>query len=194
MAFALPSGAILTAVLLAAGQAPPQIPPQTTTPPNVAKPKATTPDEGAPRTTQEKITITGCIARGDASGAQAAGGPLVLKASSGAASDRSSSGGTPAGTHYQIVSNDPALRLADHVGHRVQLTGRLQAEATEPPSRTNQGVSTSTPSGSTGMETMPPAGDKPEPRRTPTAAATDTAVPATFVVTGVQMLSGSCEK
>ena len=152
----------------------------------------------APESTEAPVTLVGCIARADAetSGQQAADDRVspqfVLRVSSGdAGGTPRRTGDTPAATQYHLVPSTAEVRLADHLGHRVEVRGRLKVDAGGTAARTNQGVSTSVPSGSTGMETIPPPGDKPEARKT-TEGGPEMPVPSMLTVTSVRMLASEC--
>ena len=192
--------ACLSAVVLAAAVTGAQTPGASSQTPQPHSGSATNqPTEPAPESTAAPITLVGCIARADAetSAQQAAANRVspqfVLRVSSsrdaGGAPQRT--GDTPAATQYHLVPSTADLRLADHLGHRVEVRGRLKVAAAGARSRTNQGVSTSVPSGSTGMETIPPPGDKPEARKT-TEGGPEMPVPSMLTVTSVRMLASGC--
>ena len=87
---------------------------------------------------------------------------------------------------YNLIASGPAVRLEQHVGHRVQLSGTLRMATNQQPGLSNQGVSPSTPSGSTGMETMP----KPDPMA---AQAGMASVTQPIFVESLKMLDGGCK-
>ena len=161
------------------------------------------PGSGASQPTQpaqestEPITLVGCIARadGETDSEQAAADKVspqfVLQVSPDSARGASAgAAGNALATRYHLVPSAD-VRLADHLGHKVEIQGRLKVDPAGTQSRTNQGVSTSIPSGSTGMETVPPPGDKPE-ARTATEAGPEMPVPSMLTVTSVRMLAGRC--
>ncbi len=79
------------------------------------------------------------------------------------------------------------MKLDQHVGHRVTITGTLKVATNQQPGLSNQGVSPSTPSGSTGMETMP----KPDPMAPAHGAVSSLAQP--IFVDSLKMLEGGCK-
>ena len=79
------------------------------------------------------------------------------------------------------------MKLDQHVGHRVTITGTLKVVTNQQPGLSNQGVSPSTPSGSTGMETMP----KPDPMAPAHGAVSSLAQP--IFVDSLKMLEGGCK-
>ncbi|HEY8535141.1 MAG TPA: hypothetical protein VIL25_01795 [Vicinamibacterales bacterium] len=94
-----------------------------------------------------------------------------------------------ADVRYPLVPEGEQVDLAPHVGHLIEVRGRLVVRAAEPDPRTNEGVSTSTPGGSTGMETMPP------PRPTEKAEDHVPAAPpaaSTVTVTAIRMIAAKC--
>lgn len=69
--------------------------------------------------------------------------------------------GPPAVT-YHLIASTKSIDLSSHLNHRVEITGTLRAATNKQPGMSNAGVSPSTPSGSTGVETMPqPSSDAP---------------------------------
>jgi len=91
------------------------------------------------------------------------------------------------GVVYNLIASGPAVRLEKHVGHRVQLSGTLRVATNQQPGLSNQGVSPSTPSGSTGMETMP----KPDPMAGAQSDAPSVAQP--IFVEALKMIEGGCK-
>lgn len=153
--FCAASGLIVAVLLLAPPPAAAQTPPAT--PPNVAAPHPS-PDPKA-AASSAPVTLTGCLERSkppgvtDGRSTQPAADTnpataFVLRTEGTTASSGS-------GVVYKIISSGPSVRLDQHVGHRVEVTGTLRMATNQQPGMTNQGVSPSTPSGSTGMETTP---------------------------------------
>jgi hypothetical protein len=159
-------------------------------PPNVAAPQGQQRD--APQATEE-VTIKGCLTAAAGAGASAAttstGAGFVLKTAPVAAGRNESP--SPSGTSarapespssqtgsidYALQPATPDVKLQPHVGHTIEITGRAAATA-DPLSKpqSNEGVSTSQPSGSTGMETIPPPSSR------------------ALLVTAVRMISSSCD-
>lgn len=188
--------ALAAMVVLAAApvgaQTPPaddQKPPEP--PPYVAEPP---PDMDLPRRADE-ITLAGCLQRvpkpdgpdtfvlthpvaGEVPGEAAPAGPA-------AAGDRPRSG--PAA--YELVAANSTVRLADHVGHHVQVSGRLQSDEGDLTAASRR------PAVSRGAVT-PAAPDRPDRPKAPEAeepAVAPSGSPATaFVVTAVQTLENTC--
>ncbi|HEX7087051.1 MAG TPA: hypothetical protein VF198_11840 [Vicinamibacterales bacterium] len=140
------------------------------------------PDPDAP------VMLTGCLERGTAApsdrtappaGNEAAEAPqqyvLVVRGGD----------GEPAVTRYTVVPEAGRIDLAPHVGHQIQVRGRIAVAAQDRKSRGNEGVSPSMPGGSSGMETMPPARPTGEAPAAPPAASTVT-------VTAIRMLAAKC--
>ncbi|HEY8551412.1 MAG TPA: hypothetical protein VIL35_15755 [Vicinamibacterales bacterium] len=123
-----------------------------------------------------EITLTGCLAQADAPGSggpsseaagAARGGGFVLRqakrsdagstsqGSSGdagsGASGSASAAKEPNGSEYRLVPARAAVTLADHVGHKVEVRGRISTGSMQ--SSNQQAASSSQPSGSTGTET-----------------------------------------
>ena len=149
-------GFFAVALLLIAGSAAAQTPP--TAPPNIAAPHPS-PDPKA-AAASAPVTLTGCLERSKPASVNDGGTQtppntkpattFVLRtdAATGAGSDSR-------GVVYKIISSGPSVRFDEHVGHRVEATGTLQVSTNQQPAMSNQAVSPSTPSGSTGMETIP---------------------------------------
>ncbi len=139
---------------------------QSTAPPNIAAPQG---EQRQPTAAADEVKVTGCLAAaanaGAATGEANNASPFVLKT-------------TPAGADavaYALQPATPDVKLQAHAGHKVEITGRPAgtADALSKP-QSNEGVSTSQPSGSTGMETIPPPSGK------------------TLLVSSVRMISSSC--
>jgi hypothetical protein len=166
-------------------------------PPELQKPQAK-PAEPAPagRLTRSELKLTGCLQRGESPTAASpeaspagdraplASGFVLRHATPTRSDDMKESGassGTPSGTkEYRLVAKDDSVKLADHVGHQVSITGQV-ALANETPGRASTDASTSAsrPSGSAGVAT-PASG----------AAAISPAV--TVTVSSLSMVSQSC--
>jgi hypothetical protein len=192
------SGLLLTATLSFA-QPPPQTPPvpQDPTPvpdprtQDLAKPEPKVPQPApAGRLTPSEAKFTGCLQRGQAStatqggeGATLAGGYVLAQATTTRAKDAEKGEAGPGGTkEYRLVPKDDSIKLADHVGHQVELKGRITlAQEAPAPTATESGTSSSRPPGSTGVSTTPSAGG-------PAAAGP----PVTLTVTSLKMVAPSC--
>jgi hypothetical protein len=199
--------ASLAFVLLAAAPVPAQPPSSQTptAPPNVAPPQPTDPAAMSP---SAPVTLTGCLERGKAVPAESRPGapplpgagqtPFVLRtlgppsSSAPAASNPSATDpkAQPKAEHpviYALVAAKDNVRFDAHVGHKVTLTGTLRAAMNQQPGMSNQGISPSTPSGSTGMETAPrPAGDP--------AAANAPTITQPIFVDSLTMVDTSCSE
>jgi hypothetical protein len=182
------AASIATAVLLVPAPSIAQTP---TAPPNIAAPQPT-PDPRTSQTASAPVTLTGCLERSK---------PLSLAdngktppptntdpATAYVLRSEPSAGDTAGSTVvYNLISTGPAVKFEEHRGHRVQLTGTLRVTTNQQAGMSNQGVSPSTPSGSTGMETMP----KPDPM-----ASTQPDVPSVsqpIFVQSLKMLDGGCK-
>lgn len=159
-------------------------------PPNVAAPQGQ--QRQAPEPTED-VTVKGCLTAAPGAGASAAttssGAGFLLKAAPVAAgrnetpSPSGTSSGAPESASSQKGSMDyalqpatPDVKLQPHLGHTVEIKGHVAATAdslSKPQS--NEGVSTSQPSGSTGIETIPPPASR------------------ALLVTSVRMISSSCD-
>ena len=146
-------------------------------PPNIAAPQtAPTPQAAEP---SAPVTLTGCLERSKPPN-PAPTTAYVLR------SEPSTTATDARAVVYSLVANGPSVKLDQHVGHRVTITGTLKVDTNQQPGLSNQGVSPSTPSGSTGMETMP----KPDPMA-PAHAVSSLAQP--IFVDSVKMLEGGCK-
>ncbi len=159
-----------------------------TTPPNIAAPQPA-PDPAAQASAP--VTLTGCLERSKPQSLSDTGKTppaanvdpptaYVLRSEPAA--------GTAEGQAvvYNLIASGPAVRLEKHVGHRVQLSGTLRVATNQQPGLSNQGVSPSTPSGSTGMETMP----KPDPMGAQAGVAS---VTQPIFVESLKMMDGGCK-
>lgn len=186
---AFPAGGFLAMAMLlapssAAAQAPPQAPPNVAAPHPSPDPKATA--ASAP------VTLTGCLERSKPSSATGGQGtPATAPMNASPAFVLRTNATTPSsggkGVVYNIVSLAPSVRLDAHVGHTVEVTGTLRLATNQQPGMSNEGVSASTPSGSTGMETLPTS--------EPTAAgpgATPSVTQPLFVES-LKMIDGTCK-
>lgn len=162
---------------------PPRPQPQDPTPVPDPKPAVPKP-EPAPRTpaasgrlgSDGDITVSGCLQRGPGAGPEtkesgAMAGGYVLKqattakpadesaASSDAKAGAAKSGAARSGAkEYRLVASRDSVKLADHVGHQVEVKGRVTLQDQSPDRKGTEGsVSSSQPSGSTGVSTVPPA-------------------------------------
>jgi hypothetical protein len=158
-------------------------------PPNIAAPQGQQRD--APQATEE-VTVKGCLTAPTGAGGSAAttssGAGFLLKTAP-VASGRNESP-SPSGTSsrapespssqtgsidYVLQPATPDVKLQPHVGHTVEIKGRAAAADPLSKPQSNEGVSTSQPSGSTGMETIPPPSSR------------------ALLVTSVRMISSSCD-
>jgi hypothetical protein len=140
---------------------------QSPAPPNIAAPQGE--QRQAPAAADE-VKVTGCLTAAANAGAVTGeannASPFLLKTTPAATSDA---------VAYALQPATPEVKLQAHAGHKVEITGRPAgtADALSKP-QSNEGVSTSQPSGSTGMETIPPPSGK------------------TLLVSSVRMISSSC--
>ena len=181
---------LAAAVLLGASPSNAQTPapPPPTTPPNIAAPQPS-PDPSAQNSAP--ITLTGCLERSKPLSLADSGKTpppsnvdpatayvLRSESSEGASENR--------GVVYNLIATGPSVRLEQHRGHRVQISGTLRMTTNQQPGLSNQGVSPSMPSGSTGMETMP----KPDPMA---AQAEVPSITQPIFVESLKMLDGGCK-
>ena len=194
----LPSiGSLLLAATLAAAQPtpatrPPQ--PQDPTPvpetrPPITKPPAK-PAEPAPsgRLSKSEATFRGCIQRapekseaaGNARGEAAtlSAGYVLTHATT--MLTRSPEGAAQSSKEYRLMAKDDSIKLADHVGHQVEVVGRLSIDAAPPEHKsTDAATSSSRPSGSTGVATVPETGRSVTPQ-------------VTLMITSLKSIAPSC--
>ena len=149
-------------------------------PPNIAAPQ--TAPAPPTETASAPVTLTGCLERAKPSVATTPPATTYVLRSLPATS--TSDGRAVV---YSVLSDSPSVKLEQHVGHRVTITGTLKVATNQQPGLSNQGVSPSTPSGSTGMETMP----KPDPMAPAQGAVSSLAQP--IFVTSLKMLEGECK-
>jgi hypothetical protein len=142
---------------------------QSTAPPNVAPPQG---EQRQPAATTEEMKITGCLS------AAANAGAATGEANNASKYQLKTTpvGKTDAGEYALLQPGTPDLKLESYVGRKVEITARPAATA-DPLSKpqSNEGVSTSQPSGSTGMETIPPPSGR------------------TLVVSAVKVIASSCQ-
>ena len=160
-----------------------------TTPPNIAAPQPA-PDPVA-QTSSAPVTLTGCLERSKPQSLSDGGKtppPVNVNPPTAYVLRSEPAAGTAEGQAvvYNLIASGQAVRLDQHVGHRVQLSGTLRMVTNQQPGLSNQGVSPSTPSGSTGMETMP----KPDPMA---AQAGMASVAQPIFVESLKMLDGGCK-
>jgi hypothetical protein len=140
---------------------------QSTSPPNIAAPQG---EQRQATAAAGEIKVTGCLSAaanaGAATGESNSAAKFLLKAKP---------AGSPEAAEYALQPATPDVKLQSYAGRTVEITGRPAgtADALSKP-QSNEGVSTSQPSGSTGMETIPP----------PTGR--------TLVVSSVRTISSSC--
>ena len=89
---------------------------------------------------------------------------------------------------YNLIAAGADVRFEEHKGHRVEITGTMRAVTTSQAGLSNHGVSPSTPSGSTGMETTP----TPDPIAPSPADGVSVAQP--ILVNSLKMLDGGCKE
>jgi hypothetical protein len=141
---------------------------QSTSPPNIAAPQG---EQRQPPPNAKEIKVTGCLSAAASAGIAAAeannASKFMLK---------TAPAGSTEAVEYALQPGTPDVKLEVHAGHKVEITGRAAgtADALSNP-QSNEGVSTSQPSGSTGMETIPP----------PTGR--------TLLVSSIRMISSSCQ-
>ena len=179
-------GFLAVAMLLTAAPTAAQTPP--TAPPNIAAPHPSPdPKTAAP---SAPVTLTGCLERSKPPSVTDARRTQTPASTNPATSYVLRTDATPAttdrqGVVYKILSSGSSVRFDEHVGHRVEVTGMLQLATNQQPGMSNQGVSPSTRSGSTGMETLPsPA----------TASGGDTpSVTQPILVESLKMIDANCK-
>jgi hypothetical protein len=168
--------------------------PQDPTPVPAAKPPELTKPESMPpppapagRLTKSETKFSGCIQRaaataapeGATDGSRLSAGFVLTNATTTLAKD-TKDGAPPAGTkEYRLVPDGDRIKLAEHVGHQVEVMGKISlADAAPSPTSTDAGTSSSRPSGSTGVSTPP--------------SAAAVAAPVTLTVTSLKMVSSTC--
>jgi hypothetical protein len=139
---------------------------------------------------KSEATATGCLQRAEEpSGAASESGRLVggyiLKQATATRAKEAPGGArgetTATGTkEYRIVAGNDSIKLAAHVGHQVEVTGRISLDQPASPTSTDTATSTSRPSGSTGVSTQPSTGAQP------------TMPPVTLSVTSIKMVASTC--
>jgi hypothetical protein len=169
----------------------------------------------AAKSTESTITVTGCLERGSApvggksrsfvltraaassETMQPAGNVGSDPVTSGRASPEGKNPAAPRGAttdvkQYHLVAVGSNLRFDSHVGQLVEVRGRVSApRATAPGS--NDGVSSSTPSGSTGVETIPAPADVKEGQSAPAARQPRVQAAASILaVTSLRTIAQTC--
>jgi hypothetical protein len=141
---------------------------QATAPPNIAAPQG---EQRHAATPAEEIKITGCLSA-------AANAGVTTREANNASQFllKTTAAGKTDAVDYALQPATPDVKLQPHAGHKVEITARPAgaADALSQP-QSNEGVSTSQPSGSTGMETIPPPSSR------------------TLLVSSVRMISSSCQ-
>jgi len=175
MAFNRRAGIVVAGFVLMSTLASAQNPPPP--PPNVASPHATDRSPGD----SALLTLSGCLERSKppvtAADTSAAGpqAPFVLRAAA-------EQGREP--VVYQLFPASDAIKLAEHVGHRIQISAAMRAATNSQPGLSNEGVSPATRAA--GMETQPkPTG--------PVAGTPGPSVAQPLFVNAVKMLSVTCD-
>jgi hypothetical protein len=140
---------------------------QSTAPPNIAAPQGLQKEATA---AANEIKITGCLS------ATANAGAATGEANNASKFLLKTTAARTEAVDYALQPATPDVKLQAHAGHMVEITGRPAgtADALSQP-QSNAGVSTSQPSGSTGMETIPPPSGR------------------TLLVSSVRMISSSCQ-
>lgn len=169
---------LLAGFSFVAGPAAAQNPPPP--PPNVASPHAT---DKSPAGDSAPVTLSGCVERSkpqpSASSSSSAAGPQALYALRTAAAPGAEA------TVYPLLPGSDTIKLADHVGHRVQITAVMRAATNTQPGLSNAGVSPSMRS--TGMDTQP------RPGAAANEPAPATAIAQPLFVNALKMLDVTCE-
>ena len=167
-----------------------QTPSSPNSPPNIAAPPGTTPEDAS-----ETLTLTGCLERERGSGGE---GRLILKSRAGrqqAGAALPGAATTTLGTYY-VESEGDHVDLEANVGHRVEIVGRLRTPDGAPDRRSNAGITPSMPSGGSGMETLPrPTDESREKQRGTDVGETtpETAPPiSTVLVAKIRSLEATC--
>jgi hypothetical protein len=137
-----------------------------------------------------EIVVSGCLQRGEDTAPETKdsggiSGGYVLKQAT-AKPDESSpqrSASRPGSKEYRVVTTRDSVKLAEHVGHQVEVKGRVTLQDRAPDRKgTDSSVSSSQPSGSTGVSTVPPA----------TGAPPATAPPVTLTASSIKTIASSC--
>jgi hypothetical protein len=131
------------------------------------------------------MKFTGCIQRalapaapeGAADGSRLSAG-FVLKNATATLAKDTKDGAPPSGTkEYRLVPDGDRIKLAEHLGHQVEVMGKISLEGAAPsPTSTDASTSSSRPSGSTGVSGTPAT----------------MAAPVTLTVTSLKMVSSTC--
>ena len=185
------SGGLLAATLVVAPAVGAQTPvPEA--PPNIVTPQPAAPDPGV---ASAPVTLTGCLQRPQAT-APGRDKPHGVTPGSAFVLRTAGADGKPAVT-YHLIASTKGIDLASHLNHRVEITGTLRAATNQQPGMSNEGVSPSTPSSSTGVETLPqPSGDAPvhgEPgKRSASGVPAGQIVAQPLFVTSVTMIDTRC--
>lgn len=159
-------------------------------PPSIVMPHPT-PD---PRAASAPVTLTGCLQRPQAAAPGQDGPHGTAPASAFVLQTVGVNGKAVA---YHLVADARGIDLAGHLNHRVEITGTLRAATNRQPGMPGEGVSPSTPSSSTGVETLPqPTGDAPARGQSqggrPSGAASGHVVAQPIFVTSVKMIDARC--
>ncbi len=129
---------VLASVMTLAAQNPPAGQPgaqrPTTQQPGAQQPRPSTPPAVSSSQQEHKITVTGCLEKGD----QASEFILANAAMAGVKPESPSPGAAPTGTagsrsRYSLVGKSD--ELTKHEGHRIEVTGMLAGAASSPSSR-----------------------------------------------------------
>jgi hypothetical protein len=169
----------------------------------------------AVQSTESHVTVTGCLQRGSAPVGgksqsfvltqRAASGETIHPAgnvgtdpvSSGRASPEGKNPSAPRGAttdvkQYHLVAVGSNVRFDTYVGQLVEVRGRVSAPPAAAPG-SNDGVSSSTPSGSTGVETIPAPADVKEGQSTPAARQPREQIAASILaVTSLRTIAETC--
>jgi hypothetical protein len=185
------SAGLLAATFMLAPSVGAQAPPPEA-PPNIVMPQPT-PDPGV---ASAPVTLTGCLQRPQATAPGQQDKPHGVTPASAFVLRTAGASGQPPVT-YHLIASTKSIDLSSHLNHRVEITGTLRAATNKQPGMSNEGVSPSTPSGSTGVETIPqPPGDAPghgEPGKLSSSSASAGHVVAQpLFVTSVKMIDAQC--
>jgi hypothetical protein len=159
---------LFAALVIAAVLSPRLAAAQSTSPPNIAAPQG---EQRQATAAANEIKVTGCLT------ATASAAAVTGEANS--ASKfllKTTPDGKSEAAEYALQPATPDVKLQSYAGRKVEITARPAgtADALSKP-QSNEGVSTSQPSGSTGMETIPP----------PTGR--------TLLVSSVRTISSACQ-
>ena len=157
-------------------------------PPNVAAPHPSPDPQAAIKSAP--ITLTGCLERSKPASAPKDTADRSIHTNPPTAYRLRAESGTGAADTavvYNVIAAGADVRFEEHKGHRVEVTGTMRAATHSQAGLSNHGVSPSTPSGSTGMETTP----TPDPIAAGRADGVSVSQP--ILVDSLKMLDGGCK-